>query len=60
MEEKDGKFPLEGAPNLFFLRKTTRLRLASEGIRRGQQREQRLSFDRRNQTEISLPLLPLV
>jgi hypothetical protein len=31
-------------PNLFFLQKTTRLRPASEGLRRGRQREERLSF----------------
>ena len=60
MEEKDGKFSFGGRAKSLFLQKTTRFRLASEGLRRGRQREQRLSFDRRNQIEISLPLFPLV
>jgi hypothetical protein len=44
----------------FSHRRQTRFRLASEGLQRGRQSEQRLSFDRWNQTEIPLPLFPLV
>ena len=38
MEEKDGKFSFGGRAKSLFLQKTTRFRLASEGLRRGRQR----------------------